>query len=188
MTVLSLLICHNPIQSWRKDTLRHLLNNLAQQCHGIEDAVQIEVDSAVGGTIGGKRNRLLDMALGSHLAFIDDDDNVAQNYVELVLEGISNGVDCCSLTGIINEKGKESFFLHALRFRTWYTGEDGKYYRYPNHLNCIRSNIAKQFMFPEFNHGEDRKWSDDLHNSGLLRTEHWIEQPIYFYEPSSNRR
>ena len=61
-----------------------------------------------------------------------------------------------------------------------------KYERYPNHLNCIRASIAKQFKFPEegpiANHGEDTAWATQLHLSRLLKTEFEINEILYHYD------
>lgn len=203
---LSILIAHNPIQKWRIQTFNSLLDNLHNQIkfdqqdytmfggRAWSNDVPVDViwDSRSKISIGEKRNGLLKLAVkyqadDGHLAFVDDDDELSRNYVALLLEGIAKGVDCCSLTGIINEKGKESKFIHSMRYDSWFTGEDGVYYRSVNHLNGVKTSIASQIKFPHQDHGEDRVWSDNLRDSGLLKTEHWIEQPIYFYNPSSNR-
>lgn len=154
-----------------------------------KDAVEIICEKSETLSIGRKRNMLLQNASGDYIAFIDDDDEVSPNYVKLLMEGINKGVDCCSLKGMYSVDGRmDGFFEHSLKYSEWRTNdvEDFrkgiKYERYPNHLNCIKSDIAKQFKFPEKNHGEDFDWSKQLHESGLLRTEHYIEQLIYFYK------
>lgn len=140
-------------------------------------------------SIGTKRNNLLQRSKGEYICFVDDDDDVSTDYVKLLLEGINKGVDCCSLKGIYTVDGlMDGLFEHSLKYQEWKTNSDIqsathiKYERYPNHLNCIKSSIAKQFKFPEKNFGEDHDWSKRLHESGLLKTEHYIEQPIYFYK------
>jgi len=54
------------------------------------------------------------------------------------------------------------------------------YFRTPNHLNPIRADHAKQCVFPQENWGEDKAYSDQV--SPLLKTETFIEQPLYFYK------
>lgn len=61
------------------------------------------------------------------------------------------------------------------------------YERYPNHLNCIKSSIAKKFKFPETNHGEDTDWATQIHKSGLIKTEHYIPEIIYYYDYKSKK-
>lgn len=147
-------------------------------------------------SIGWKRNLLLQSATGKYIAFVDDDDILSDDYFKLVMEGIRKDVDCCSLKGIIYERNSPArHFEHSLRYDKYETVEpdpdgfsDRKYLRFTNHLNCIRRSIAKQFKFPGENHGEDTMWATALHESGLLKTEHYITEPIYFYTPSDTRK
>lgn len=144
-------------------------------------------------SIGQKRNRLLDLALGEYLDFIDSDDRISDNYFKLIFEGIIKSVDCCSLKGIITEDGERPLiFEHSIKYKAYKTIVDSfypevTYERYPNHLNCIKSSIAKQFKFPETNHGEDTDWATQIFKSGLLKTEHYIEEVLYFYDYRSNK-
>ena len=132
--------------------------------------------------IGRKRNHLLWFARGNYLAFVDSDDRIADNYISLVMEGIDKDVDACSLKGIITENGQNpKTFIHSARYVDWFE-KDGVYYRNNNHLNVVRSSIAKKMKFPESNHGEDRHYSKQLFDSGLIQNEHWIEQVIYYYD------
>lgn len=186
MIRLAILICHNPKEGYRIPLLEQLLKNLYSQRKGLEEFIEILVDSGQG-TIGEKRNRLLAEAGGMYVAFIDDDDNVSDRYIQLQLGGIQKDVDCCSLKGIINERGTEKAFIHSLRYEEY--ADNGTFFeRYPNHLNCIRYDIARRFQFPAINHGEDTDWATQIHKSGLLKTEYWIDEVLYFYNPSSNRK
>lgn len=137
-------------------------------------------------TIGYKRNKLKDLARGTHLAYIDSDDRIGPNYFKRVFEGIEKDVDCCSLKGIITEDGNNPLiFEHSIKYKEYKTNPEGmmvRYERFPNHLNCIRSSIAKQFNFPEKNHGEDTDWATQIFKSGLIKTEHYIDEVIYYYD------
>lgn len=133
-------------------------------------------------SIGAKRNLLLNEAIGDYICYVDDDDKLASCYIEEVLKGIKTNPDCCSLTGIITTNGKdEKIFKHFIECDE-YCEKDGIYLRYPNHLNTIKSGIAKQFKFPEINHGEDTDWATQIHKSGLLKKEYKIEPIIYYYK------
>lgn len=137
--------------------------------------------------VGHKRNVLLDYAKGDYLAFVDDDDRIADKYFELLINGVKSNPDCCSLNGIISFDGiNPKKFIHSLKYNSWYE-ENNIYYRPPNHLNCIKSSIAKQFKFPEINSGEDKNWSMQIAESGLLKNEFEIEETLYFYDYVSNK-
>jgi hypothetical protein len=55
------------------------------------------------------------------------------------------------------------------------------YERYPNHLNCIKSNIAKQIEFTDKNFSEDTDYADMLFASGLIKNEFTIDKILYYY-------
>ena len=181
MIKLSILICTIPS---RKDFLKRLLGVLDIQRR---PDIEIIISDSPVYTIGYKRNWLKDQAKGVYLQFIDDDDLVAPNYIDLQMVGINKGVDCCSLRGIITEDGlNPQIFEHSIKYGIYKTITDSlpgevRYERYPNHLNCIKSSIAKQFAFPEKNHGEDTDWATMIHQSGLIKTEHYILEVIYYY-------
>lgn len=135
-------------------------------------------------SIGEKRNWLLERAKGEYVAFFDDDDLPSRTYVSSIMEGIEKGVDCVSLRGVITWDGDNpEIFEHSIRYAEWKTNDTGfpKYERCVNHLNAIKSSIAKQFKFPEINFGEDRAWSEAIKASGLIKTEHYVDRVLYHY-------
>lgn len=139
-------------------------------------------------TTGWKRNKLLEQAEGEYVAFVDSDDMVAPNYIQHLMDGISKGVDCCSLLGIYTEDGQNPrIFEHSLKYSEYRTNDnavpmiDVTYERFTNHISCVRASIAKQFKFPDQNISEDTRWAEKLHESGLLKTEYEVPEVIYHY-------
>lgn len=183
----SILIC---TLSKRETLFNGLSLNLRLQCLDFKDEnIEILVDSSDVDSIGEKRNRLLEKAQGKYLCFVDDDDSVSENYIKLLIEAAKSGQDCASLKGIYSVDGVEDgVFEHSILYDKWETTTDTiKYLRHPNHLNLIRSDIAKQFKFPEKNFGEDYEWSLMLHKAKVLKTEHYISEILYFYRFLSNK-
>lgn len=180
MTKLSILI---PTIVGREKQYNSLIESLEPQ---LTDDVEICVlKDDKENTIGKKRNILLQNAEGEYVTFADDDDGLSLNYVELLLQAINSGHDCASLKGhyFINNVFIGTF-EHSLKYKKWKTNNGNseiKFERYPNHLNCIKAAIAKQFKFEEINHGEDYKWSKAIHESGKLKTEFYIPDVIYHY-------
>lgn len=139
-------------------------------------------------TIGAKRNEMMSRATGDYLCFVDDDDRIADNYIELVMAGVSTNPDCCSLNGIITTDGKDPKpFKHSIDYKEMYEA-DGVYYRPPNHLNVVRSSIAKQMVFPDWQRSEDSNYCFQLRDSGLLKVEYKIPETLYFYDYVSDKR
>lgn len=146
------------------------------------DIVEIVLDKS-NLSIGTKRNNLLQKALGKYVCFIDSDDWISKDYVKLIMQGIEKEPDCISIKGVYTEDGQNPcLFEHSLKYNKWETSNGPiKYLRNPNHLNTIRADIAKQFKFPETNFGEDHDFSKQLQRSGLLKTEHYIDEVLYEY-------
>lgn len=182
---LSLLI---PTLTQRAPMLARLLNSIERQLNQYKafNMVEVLVNEDEGqATIGGKRNTLLRKAKGEYCAFIDDDDRISPFYISLILRALQSEPDVCSLKGIISFDGrKKQIFLHSLKYTGWYE-KHGVLYRNPNHLNCIKTSIARQIGFPEINHGEDKEYSDKLLQSGLLKTEATITDTLYYYDYKS---
>jgi glycosyltransferase involved in cell wall biosynthesis len=179
----NILICH---KIERYDYLKQLNAALDPQIDKFNGKVVVLIDDSRYKSIGKKRNDLLIRADAKYVAFFDDDDLPGPNYVKLIMEGIKQNVDCCELIGEITDDGKNPRkFLHSLNYDSWFE-RDGVYYRPPNHLNAIKSEIAKQFRFPEKNHGEDHDWSMQIQKSGLLKTQFDINETIYHYKCRSD--
>lgn len=168
---------------------KHFLNDITTELnhqimksgrHEEIEIVVIEGDSS----IGVKRNTGLNVALGKYLCFADDDDMVGNFYIKTLLEGCDKGADCISLRGFYYIDGAlDGVFEHSLKYNAWKNDCEGpvKYERYPNHLNCIRADIAKQFKFPDKNFSEDHNWAELIHKSGLLKTEYYTQEILYHY-------
>lgn len=174
----------------RTSMLTSLLNEFNRQMQSFGVSCEILIESDNGQlSKGTKRNRLLDRATGEYVAFFDDDDWPSERYIELITTAIKSKPDCCSLLGSITiDGGKSELFEHSLKYKAWKTTNSRiKYERYPNHLNAIKSSIAKKIRFPEINHGEDHKWSDSLHQSRLLKKEAYIPEVLYNYRYVSKK-
>lgn len=137
-------------------------------------------------SVGFKRNTLLRASTGTYVCFLDDDDDVHDQYIKMIYEALQQNPDCVSLSGIISHHGQHKKpFIHSLKYDHYFE-KDGVYYRPPNHLNPMKRSIAIQFTFPESNHGEDLNWTIKLTQAQLLKKEVVINEPYYFYQCSDN--
>ena len=189
MNLLTIMI---PSLDSRADKLNRLINELTLQNNTVNQNevgniiidVYLEFQHA---SIGYRRNTLLGRANSKYVCFFDDDDMPTEHYINKMVAGMLQDVDCCSLKGIYTVNGQNpEIFEHSIKYNIWKTNEgtqypNVKYERPPNHLNCIKSDIAKQFKFRDISHGEDNDWSDVLRDSKKIQTEYYIEQPIYQY-------
>ena len=181
--ILSILVC---ALTRRATIIQTLMSYLLPQ---ITPHVELLIAADNGEkSTGEKRNELLSIASGKYIVFIDDDDVVAPGYVALILNAVKNDCDVVGLHLIMTNKGRpgsECRTYHSLKYRTWYDEPDPnspgrrRYFRSPNHLNPVKRELALAVKFPTINTGEDHDYSKRL--LPLLKTETYIEKPIYFY-------
>jgi hypothetical protein len=176
-----------PTLPGRAAFFERLVNELFRQMSETGTQFKIAADDAVGISIGSKRNNMVANVETDYLAFIDDDDRIADNYIELIMSGIATNPDCCSLNGIITTDGKYPHqFKHSINYDRFYE-EDGVYYRCPNHLNTIRTELARQCPFPDWDRSEDSNYAFQLRDKGLLKVEYKIEPVLYYYDYVSDK-
>ena len=172
MPKLSILIATIP---FRELQLQELIENL----HSQGGDVEILVDGNMGYNVGRKRNLLLERATGEYIVFVDDDDEVSEDYIPLILGAIKSKPDCVGTSGIITINGDTGHQWHiSRRFKKWYE-KDGVYFRTPNHISPVRRDIALKAKFKEIAFGEDFDYSMRILH--LLKTEVVIKENIYTY-------
>lgn len=143
-------------------------------------AIEVLYDGRGNINIGEKRNDLLTLASGKYCCFVDDDDKITEDYFKIIEESELK-YDCITLNGMMYIDGKKHKpFFHSLKYDKWFEDNKG-YYRNPNHLNPMKTEIAKQIGFPRFNMGEDKDFSFRLLKSGLLKTEYVHNKLQYLY-------
>jgi len=142
--------------------------------------------------LGAKRQALLNMAQGDFVVHLDDDDDVADNYVAALLAA---AIEHPHVDVIVFN---QSCVLHApdmptnpfiVRTGMEYTVAepahvvDGKWAditRPPWHWCCWRTDFARQARFPPQKcDSDDWFWVEQL--LPLLRTQHRIDQVLYHY-------
>lgn len=182
--ILSILI---PTVTGRERFYDSLMESLRPQ---LNDTIELitEKDSKEM-TIGDKRNLLVSRATGLFSSFIDDDDQIAPYYVHYITSAIQHnpGIDVIGIKGMFIKDGRgQKPFIHSIECSD-YTQDNFAYYRPPNHINPIRTDIMKQFKFPSVSMGEDTDWAMQIQRSGALKKEHFIDQILYRYQYVSRK-
>lgn len=172
---LSILI---PSTKDRLEMTEKLMNELSLQSKG--HPVEIILDWHPNNCVGKKRNDLLKKAVGKWIVFVDSDDHIAPNYVELILNACKYNTDCIAINGTITTNGyNERKWFISMVYKRWHE-LNGVYFRTPNHISPVRRELALQAGFPAVSFGEDAIYSERLYP--LLKTETTILQPIYHYD------
>ncbi len=137
-------------------------------------------------TIGEKREQLYNMAIGKFSWQIDDDDDIADNAIQLILDTIKiANVDCITFEEHIDIDGNIERSNHSLIYGDW-EGEGGKelwdgfhYHRTPFFKSVIKTEIARSVPIPHIRFGEDHQWSQAL--KPHLKSEIHIPEQLYKY-------
>jgi len=170
---LSILILSIPT---RFDIVKPLFDKLLKQ---IGDRVDVEVISLMDNKslhIYEKRNKLLDIARGSHIAWLDDDDDVSDDYVEVLTRAIKGKpfVDVISFNQTCYLEGKKALVFAAMEHPhqpVLWDHQANKYkdtLRRPWHWCVWKTSLAKSELFKEaYDEGgqscEDIDWLERLY-------------------------
>lgn len=175
--MLSILTCTLPE---RAHLLKRLTNQLTPQIEG--KPVEFLVDARGRHiTTGQKRNDMIQQSKGAWVCFVDDDDNISGNYVELILKALESNPDVVTFEGWMTTNGVHRVDW-VIMLGERYEERGGKYYRFPNHLCPIRKSIAVQYKFPYITQGEDYQWAKAIMLAGELKTTVHIPEKIYHYD------
>lgn len=133
--------------------------------------------------LGHKRNLLVDMAQGRHLAFVDDDDRLEPDYLKSLLDATDSGADVITFLVSVSLDGGEPM---VCRYSKDFPADENtaeEYHRLPNHICAVKRDLARMVSFPSIPYGEDAGYSKLL--APLLRTERAIDRVLYHYDYSS---
>jgi len=171
-----------PTMDGREHFLSELLFHLNWQLNPTyKDDVEIITDKGEYFNIGEKRNSMLGHAKGKFVVFIDDDDDVSSEYISSFVDAIKLNpkADCIGYRGFItfDGDGRKEWSISASH-KMWYE-KDGVYYRTPNHIAPIRTDIAKKCGFPSYHNGEDYEYS--MRVLPHLKNEVFINKELYHY-------
>lgn len=172
---LSILICTIPnrVGSY----LPKLIKEVNDQC---VDGVQLlYAGDNKTMSVGEKRNWLLAMAKGEYVVFVDDDDWIDKNYINEILTGIKSGADVICFKVLCKvERKRPKEVVYDIRFKRD-RNLPQRYERIPNHIMCIKRDLARQVGFKNRNFGEDADFAKRL--KPLLKTQCVIDKVLYYY-------
>lgn len=188
--LLSILICTLDKRKPMLDELvKHIHWQMVEYGKYWDVEILIESDSGMLST-GSKRNNLLNRAIGEYVVFCDDDDKLSDDYVKDILFAINSCPDVVGFCGNMTTDGHSKIHWKISKELPYdaYTENGITYYRrFNNHLSPIKRELALKVMFPDLYMGEDYDYACRLRDSGLIKTEVFIDKELYFYNYISNK-
>lgn len=131
-------------------------------------------------SVGAKRQGLLDLARGEYVAFVDDDDDISEDYLSELLPRLTSGADVVTFeqdATVNGETGRIVFDATCPIDEPWQAAKTAR--RRPWHVCAWRRALAVQGVFTEINYGEDRAWVDQV--APLARNHLHIPKVLHFY-------
>ena len=137
-------------------------------------------------SVGLKRQACLDIARGDYIAFVDDDDVIAEDYVERILEAIENtqaDVITFDQRAFVNGQYAIINMVHGQADEPFVgspTFEDCPVVkRGAWHVNVWKRELVKDCLFPDSSYGEDLVWAQQARTR--VRTHHHIDDILHWY-------
>lgn len=130
--------------------------------------------------LGYKRNVMVDNAQGEYVVFVDDDDRVAPDYIEELLQATYSDADVITFKAEVTINGEDKkICYYSSEYRKDFNS-DTEYFRIPNHICAVKRSVASKVEFPSVLYGEDSGYSKLL--KPLLNTEHKLDKILYYYD------
>lgn len=130
-------------------------------------------------TIGGKRQSLVDIASGYYIAFVDDDDDVSDDYVSEILKATASRPDVITFRQASSYKGIKSEIVFGINNQDQPYNPDGITFRAPWHVCAWRRDRIRTCQFGLSNYGEDIVWCQQARQ--MARHAHHIDKVLHNY-------
>lgn len=176
------------VASRRSSFLPKIMDELYGQHEALppEDRRRVEIlvlTDAEGLDVGTKRNKMVALAEGEYVAFVDDDDRLAPDYLRSLLDATAYGTDVITFRAEVRVNGGRP--KPCIYSAEWDADENTEveFRRIPNHLAAVRRELALRTPFPRLNRSEDSSYAKQL--KPLLQSEHHIPRILYYYDYNS---
>lgn len=161
-----------------------LIDHLLSQSEGSPVEILALFDNKLR-SVGEKRNALLSLAQGKFVAFVDDDDRVADDYIASLIDAIQDNpaADVIVFDQIVRRNGKkEQLCRYGVEFQRNNADPPAVWKGPPAHTACWRAEVAKRFQFPDRNFGEDSDWVARASAAITVERQVRIDKVLYHYD------
>lgn len=169
----------------RVSSLKNLLNKLELQITKNNLSEEVEILALLDNctrSVGAKRQNLLDISKGKFIAYLDDDDTVADSYIEKIVKAIKQtpDVDVISFNQEARVNNLPPSIVHfGLQYENTEFNPGGPTYRKPFHMCVWSASIAKQVQFNDISLTEDWCWVESL--CKIAKTENHLNEILHYY-------
>jgi len=117
------------------------------------------------------------------VVFVDDDDRISSDYIQQLLKGIESKADVVNFIVSVSLDGKPAKNCFYNKDYPNDYNEAKTYHRLPNHIMCVKRELAIKVRYKDVLRGEDSDYSKRL--QPLLKTQFNIDKILYFYDYNS---
>lgn len=170
-----------PTITGRENSLQNLMATIREKMSRLAGNIMYEIMPDFDNretSIGIKRQRMMDNARGKYMAFVDDDDDITDAYIEDLKATIEGNYHVMRLRGQICQYT----FTHSLENKIdGYMARGDVFLRPPNHLNPMMTDIGRLIRFGNAVRGEDLDWTIRMAKAGFLTREYQSEHSRIHY-------
>lgn len=131
-------------------------------------------------TVGAKRDALLRAARGSYVAYVDDDDGIAEDYVSSLLDAATGQPDVITFNQEASVNGRIGWIRFGLGSRNDPFVPGSTMLRNAWHVCAWRRSLALLSHFPDNSYGEDWAFAAQLCAIPGLKSVH-IDRILHYY-------
>jgi hypothetical protein len=132
-----------------------------------------------------KWRELVEASRAEYVCIMGDDDTVAPDYVARIMEALERKPDYVGFPVSYSVDGvPQQRVEHSLRHPCWIDSPQIMM-RDIVHSNPIRRELALLVPWQAVLPGEDLAWADRMRATGRVKSEVWIDEPMYHYQPSA---
>lgn len=172
----------------RIDKYAELIRDLNSQIRhgGLEKHVQlVTIGDSKEMLVGDKREVWKHLVRAENVMWCDDDDKYKPGAIALVYKACCFGADVVTFCGdyIEADTGQRGDFIIRKGFKNEDDWTKRIFKRAPNHLCAVKTELARQCVFPSLNVSEDSEYARQINK--LIKTEVHLNEKIYEYHYSS---
>lgn len=172
----------------RGEKFQRLVNTLAPQVEKYKGQIIVTILwNNYEHELSELRQSMIEQATGDYVNFIDDDDNVADNYCDKIFP-LLDGVDYIGFrVAFYQNNQKQKQVVHSLTSEGWFDNGEG-YFRRGTLINPTKRELMLKAGFnnSDYRKGipEDTTYASDV--DPYLKTEHFIEEEVHIYMPTDD--